>query len=79
VHGWLAKLSYAAVTPSWACAATALPAWIEPFVTLVARMPVTALPGLTPSEPRIVVGPVLVTVEPARTANAAALPRVGAV
>jgi hypothetical protein len=33
-----------------------------------------AVPGLTPTLPTIVVGPVLVTVEPAKTANVDAEP-----
>ena len=37
--------------------------------------PVTDVPGLNPRSPVTVVGPVLVTVEPASTAKAAAAPR----
>src|ERR1700716_1409518 len=37
--------------------------------------PVTAVPGLKPRSPVIVVGPVLVIVEPARTAKPSAVPR----
>jgi hypothetical protein len=36
---------------------------------------VTALPGLTPRSPPMVLGPVLVTVEPASTAKLVAVPR----
>jgi hypothetical protein len=41
--------------------------------------PVMAVPGETPRSPVIVVGPVFVTVEPARTANDCAVPRGGIV
>lgn len=41
--------------------------------------PVTALPGLTPRSARIVLGPVLVTVEAPRTAKLDAAPSGGAV
>jgi hypothetical protein len=37
--------------------------------------PVTAVPGLNPRSPVIVVGPVSVIVEPARTAKLSAVPR----
>src|SRR5207253_11023846 len=37
--------------------------------------PVAAVPGLKPRSPVIVVGPVLVIVEPARTAKPSAVPR----
>ena len=39
--------------------------------------PVTAVPGLTPRSPAIMVGPVLVTVDAARTAKPCAAPRDG--
>jgi hypothetical protein len=37
--------------------------------------PITAEPGLKPKSPVITLGPVLVTVEPARTAKLSAVPR----
>jgi hypothetical protein len=40
---------------------------------------VIAVPGLTPKSPVTTVAPVLVTVEPAKTAKLAAVPRFGAV
>jgi len=39
---------------------------------------VTAVPGLTPRFPTTIVGPVLVTVEPPKTAKLCAVPNVGA-
>src|SRR5580704_3287291 len=47
---------------------------IVPF-TIPGGKPTTALPGLTPRSPLIIVGPTLVTVEPARAAKFAAEPR----
>ena len=41
--------------------------------------PVTAVPGATPKSPVTTVGPVFVTVEPARTAKLCAVPSEGAV
>src|SRR5688572_17503940 len=63
---------YAVVKSSCAWAAAASAAWIVP---LTVGNPVTAVPGLNPRSPLIVVGPVLVTVEAARTANVLADPR----
>ncbi len=69
------------VTSFWACRAAAFPAWIVPGAfTTPGGKPVTAVPGLTPRlPPSITVEPVLVTVEPARTAKPAAVPSEGAV
>src|SRR5437660_1604639 len=47
-----------------------------PPVTSPGGKPVTARPGLTPRLPTTVVEPVLVTVEPARTAKLSAVPRI---
>ena len=69
-----AALLYAAVRSVWACAATASAAWNDPIVTPGGN-PVYALPGLTPRSVPTTVGPVLVTVWPPSTANAAAVPR----
>src|SRR4030095_14780170 len=63
---------YAVVKSTCARAAAASAAWIVP---LTVGNPVTAVPGLNPRSPLIVVGPVLVTVEAARTANVEAAPR----
>jgi len=49
-----------------------------PPVTIPGGKPVTALPGETPRSPLILLTPVLVTVEPARTAKLAAVPSDGA-
>jgi hypothetical protein len=49
--------------------------WMVPSLTMPGGNPVTAVPGLTPRSPSIVLGPVLVTVLPARTAKLAAVPR----
>src|SRR5438552_6653078 len=65
---------YAVVKASCAWAAAGSPAWIVPL-TVPGGNPVTAVPGLTPRSPLTVVAPVLVTVEPARTANVVAAPR----
>src|SRR6185369_12312748 len=65
---------YAVVKSSCAWAAAGSPAWIVPL-TVPGGKPVTAVPGLSPRSPLIVVGPVLVTVEAARTANVLADPR----
>src|SRR5579859_4064660 len=46
-----------------------------PLTTIPGGNPVTAVPGLTPRSPVITLGPVLVTVLPARTANDDAVPR----
>src|SRR5712664_1484962 len=58
--------------------ATASPAWIVPPVTVPGGKPVTAVPGLTPKSPVMIVGPVLVTVEAPRTAKLCAEPSGGA-
>src|SRR5688572_19985128 len=63
---------YAVVKSSCAWAAAASATWIAP---LTVGDPVTEVPGLNPRSPLIVVGPVLVTVEAARTANVEADPR----
>jgi hypothetical protein len=55
--------------------ATASPLWIAPPVTSPGGKPVIASPGLTPRLPVTSVAPVLVTVEPARTAKLCAVPR----
>src|SRR5688572_10761918 len=65
---------YAVVKSSCAWAAAGSPAWIVPL-TVPGGNPVTAVPGLSPRSPLTVVAPVLVTVEPARTANVVAAPR----
>src|SRR5665213_678703 len=48
---------------------------MAPLLTVPGGNPVTAAPGLTPRSPRIVDGPVFVTVVPATTAKLAAVPR----
>src|SRR5437660_12932642 len=65
---------YAVVKASCAWAAAGSPAWIVPL-TVPGGNPVTAVPGLSPRSPLTLVAPVLVTVEPARTANVLAAPR----
>src|SRR3984893_17897092 len=50
---------------------------ITPF-TMPGGNPLIAAPGLTPTFPLITVEPVLVTVEPAKSAKLAAVPRDGA-
>src|SRR5438105_10633063 len=69
-----AALLYAVVKASCAWAAAGSPAWIAPL-TIPGGNPVTAVPGLSPRSPLTLVAPVLVTVEPARTANVVAAPR----
>src|SRR5207249_1089296 len=64
---------YAVIKSSCAWAAAESPAWIVPL-TIPGGNPVTAVPGLSPRSPLTVVAPVLVTVEPARTANVLAAP-----
>ncbi len=49
--------------------------WIAPPVTTPGPKPVTADPGLTPTFPVILVWPIFVTVDPARTAKADAPPK----
>ncbi len=65
------------VTSFCACKATASVVWVVPTMVPGGK-PVTALPGLTPRSPVTMVGPMLVTVEPAKTAKLAATPSVGA-
>jgi len=66
---------YAVVKSLLACAATASASWMTPLLTVPGGNPVIAVPGLTPRSPLIVLGPVLVTVDPASTAKLAAVPR----
>jgi hypothetical protein len=61
------------MTSLCACSATAFAAWVVP-VTVPGGKPVIAAPGLTPRFPVITLGPVLVTVEPPRTAKLWAVP-----
>src|SRR6185503_18768341 len=65
---------YAVVKSNCAWAAAASATCIVPL-TVPGGNPVTAVPGLNPRSPLIVVGPVLVTVEAARTTNVLADPR----
>ena len=64
---------YAVLRSSLAWSATASAAWVAP-ITWPGGKPVTAVPGLTPTSPVMIDGPVLVTVEPASTANGVAVP-----
>jgi hypothetical protein len=66
---------YAVVRSDWAVAATPSALCIVPLNTWPGGKPVTAVPGLTPRSPLMLLGPVLVTVVPARTAKPPALPR----
>ena len=66
---------YAVVRSACACAATALAACTVPLITVPGGNPVTAVPGFTPRFPLMMLGPVLVTVWPARTAKLPAVPR----
>jgi hypothetical protein len=59
---------YAMVRSAWAPAAAASAACMVPLITVPGGNPVTAVPGLTPRFPLMTLGPVLVTVDPARTA-----------
>src|SRR5664279_4784880 len=59
--------------------ATALAAWIVPPFTRPGGNPVVADPGETPRSPVTTVGPVLVTVVPARTAKLRVVPKTSAV
>ncbi len=79
VHDWLARLLYAVVTSLCAWSATASAARMLPPITSPGGKPVAAEPGLTPRSPVITLEPVLVTVEPASTANGSAVPSEGAV
>jgi len=58
----------------WAWSATASALCCVPRSTPGGK-PVTALPGLSPRSPVMVLGPVLVMVDPARTAKLLAVPR----
>jgi len=59
----------------WAWAATVSVAWMVPGGTKTpGGNPVIAVPGLTPTSPKIVEVPVLVTVWPPSTANGATVP-----
>jgi hypothetical protein len=78
VEGAPAAALYAVVRSVWACRATASATCWAPF-TVPGGNPVTALPGLRPRSPVITLGPVLVTVVPARTAKLSSVPRFGAV
>jgi hypothetical protein len=65
---------YAVVRSDWAPAATASAECTAPF-TMPGGNPVIAVPGLTPRSPLTMLGPVLVTVDPASTAKLPAVPR----
>src|SRR5579863_6446598 len=65
---------YAVVKSSLACRAMPSSTCTFPWITPGGK-PVIALPGEIPTSPTILVGPVFVTVEPARTAKRAALRR----
>ena len=65
---------YAVVKSDWAPAATPSVWCTVPFTTPGGN-PVIALPGLTPRSPLRMLGLVLVTVLPARTAKLLAVPR----
>ncbi len=68
---------YAVLTSTWAVAATASETWtLPPRVTN--GKPVMALPGLRPTSPEIVEGPVFVMVDAATMENETAVPRSGA-
>ena len=75
-----AALLYAVVKSAWAVPATASALCTVPGrITMPGGNPVTALPGLTPRFPLIMLGPVLVTVVAAKTPKLPAVPRPGAV
>ena len=63
------------VRSDWAPFATPSALCMVPLDTMPGGNPVTAVPGLTPRSPLIALGPVFVTVCPARTAKLAAVPR----
>src|SRR5438105_2780591 len=65
---------YAVVKSSWAVAATESPRCLLP-ITTPGPNPTSAVPGLIPRSPETTLAPVLVTVEPARTAKLLADPR----
>src|ERR1700682_3077241 len=64
------------VTSLCACSDMPPAEWVVPAVRSPGGNPVMALPGLTPRLSLMTDGPVLVTVEPASTANACAVPRI---
>src|ERR1700743_2397821 len=53
---------YAVVRSVWACRATASALCTAPLVTMPGGEPLTAVPGVPPRSPLIMLGPVLVTV-----------------
>jgi hypothetical protein len=68
VAGCLSALKYAVVRSVWAWPAEPSASCnAPPPVTAPGGNPVTAVPGLTPRFPKMTVGPVFVTVEPANT------------
>src|SRR5450756_3181039 len=75
VTGVLPAASLYAVTRSLlAWSATASAKCTAPFTVTLVR-PVNAVPGCSPTSPLIVVGPVLVILSPARTAQLEVVPR----
>src|ERR1700729_2902831 len=70
---WPAALLYAVVRSLCAWRATASAEWVAPF-TRPGGKPLIAVPGLTPRSPVTVVGPVLVTDWPPRTAKLSTVP-----
>ena len=74
VHGLDDSAPYAVAASVCACAATASAECIVPFITLPGGKPDTAVPGETPRSPLTTLLPVLVTVDPASTANVLAMP-----
>src|SRR5580698_8932262 len=78
VTGALAASVYAVERSFFACRATASLMCVTP-VTVPGGKPVTEEPGSNPRLPVITLGPVLVTVDPARTVKFSAVPRFGAV
>jgi hypothetical protein len=73
-----ARVLYAVVASVCALFACASAECIAPDITIPGGKPVTAVPGETPTSPVMTLGPVLVTVVPARTAKLSALPNEGA-
>jgi hypothetical protein len=78
-EGCPAASLYAVSRSAFAPCATSSFAWMVPFCTTPGGKPVISEPGATPRLPLRMLEPVLVTLEPARTAKDAALPRPGAV
>ncbi len=64
---WPAALLYAVARSLCACSEFASAEWMVPL-TVPGGNPDTAVPGFTPRSPLIVLGPVFVTLCPARTA-----------